>query len=273
MTSTTAPTNVRTASSTAAAPAAPVSFGRLAFLHARYGLLETLRIPIAVIGNTVFPALALLFFVVPQRAVAEDPAAATAATVQLSVFAVMSVCVFSYGAGVAEDRALPFDPFLRTLPAGPWPRMAGRIATGTVMAMLGIVPIVLVATLFTDASITWSHLGGGLVALAAAGIPFLLIGLLIGYSLSAKAAIAVAQLVVFPLAFAGGLFIPPQMFPAWMQDISAVLPSRAARDVVVGAAVEGSVPTDAVVVLAVWAVVLAVAVAWAYRRDEGRRFH
>ena len=38
----------------------------LAMLHAKYNLIETARIPIALIGALVFPALALLFFVVPQ---------------------------------------------------------------------------------------------------------------------------------------------------------------------------------------------------------------
>ena len=28
----------------------------------------------------------------------------------------MSTCLFSFGVGVSEDRAMPFDPFLRTLP-------------------------------------------------------------------------------------------------------------------------------------------------------------
>ena len=45
----------------------------LTLLHAKYGLIETFRVPIAVIGTLVFPALALLFFVVPQRAVADNP--------------------------------------------------------------------------------------------------------------------------------------------------------------------------------------------------------
>ena len=42
-------------------------------MHAKYQFLETVRIPIAVIGNLLFPSLALLFFVVPQRAVARRP--------------------------------------------------------------------------------------------------------------------------------------------------------------------------------------------------------
>ena len=55
------------------------------------------------------------------------PVAAMPGTVKLTVGAVMSACLFTYGIGVAEDRAQPWDPYVRTLPAGPLPRFAGRI--------------------------------------------------------------------------------------------------------------------------------------------------
>jgi len=58
----------------------------LTMVHAKYSLIETVRIPIAVIGTVVFPALALLFFVVPQRAVADNPEFATQAIISMSVF-------------------------------------------------------------------------------------------------------------------------------------------------------------------------------------------
>jgi ABC-2 type transport system permease protein len=246
---------------------------RLSLVHYRYGFLETVRVPLAVLGTMLFPALALLFFVVPQASVAGDPVAAAGATAQLAVFAVMSTSVFTYGVGVAEDRALPFDPYLRTLPSGPWPRMAGRVLNGTTWSLLGLVPPIVVAALLTEASVTWSQFVAGVVLAMVSGVPFLLIGLTIGYSMSSKAAVAVAQVVVFPLAFAGGLFMPPDAFPGWLDTLSTFLPSRAARDLVVSAVTGDALPALALPVLAAWTVLFALLTAYAYRRDEGRRFH
>jgi len=100
----------------------------------------------------LFPCLSLLFFVVPQS-FAKVPAAATTATAQLAVFAVMSVCLFNYGVGVAEDRALPWNSYLRTLPVGPSPRLIGRLLNGLAFIVLSLVPLVLIAWLFTAATL------------------------------------------------------------------------------------------------------------------------
>ncbi|GAA4891263.1 hypothetical protein HNR25_001127 [Streptomonospora salina] len=70
----------------------------------------------------------MLFFVVADGAIAGDPQAATLATAQITVVAVMNACLLNFGVGVAEERARAWDPYLRTLPAGPVPRMADTTA-------------------------------------------------------------------------------------------------------------------------------------------------
>jgi len=248
-------------------------FWALAVVHAKFQFLETVRIPIAVIGNLLFPSLALLFFVIPQRAVADDPAIATAAVAQLGTFAVMSTCLFSFGVGVSEDRAMPFDPFLRTLPAGAGPRLMGRVLNGVLWSYLALVPLVLLGAFLTAATVTPTQALAAIVMVPAVAVPFLLLGLAIGYRLSSKAAIAVVQATLFPLAFAGGLFLPPESFPAWLDAISKLLPSRAARDLAVQAVTGYEAYTGAVVVILAWTAVFAAMAVTAYRRDEGRRFH
>ncbi|MCL3861628.1 ABC transporter permease [Actinotalea sp. K2] len=253
--------------------AGPARLARLTLLHTRYQLLETVRVPIAVIGNLVFPALALAFFVLPQRAVAADPVAATQAVSQLALFAVISTCIFTYGVGVAEDRAQPFDSYVRTLPGGPVPRLGGRLLTGGVFSLVSLLPLVAIGALFTSASISPVRLVAGVVMVLLGALPFLFGGLAIGYALTFKAALPVAQVVLFPMAFLGGLFLPPQMFPGWLDTLSGFVPTRAARDVLVHVTTGSGATVFDVVMLVAWTVVLAALAVTAYRRDEGRRFH
>ena len=131
---------------------------------------------------------------------------------------------------------------------------------------------VLIAWLFTDASLQAGRFALAVLAIAGVALPFLLLGMAIGYSLSAKAALPVVQVLLFPLAFAGGLFLPPQAFPGWLDSISRALPSRAGRDLLVQALTGEAAYAAALPVLAGWAVLFATLAVWAYRRDEGRRF-
>lgn len=251
---------------------ATVSTVRLTLLHTRYAVTETVRIPVAVVGTVVFPALTLLVFIVPQTALAQDPAGATGAVAQLAVFGAMSVALFTHGAGIAEDRALPWDTHLRTLPVGPVPRFVARVLLGAVFALAALVPLVVVALLFTAATTTPGRFLGALGGLLLAGVPLLALGLAIGFTLPAKAALAVAQVLLLPLAFAGGLFLPPSTMPGWLAAVSVLTPTRAGRDLVVGLATGTDVPSSALPVMLAWTVLLGAVAVLAVRRDEGRRF-
>jgi ABC-2 type transport system permease protein len=244
----------------------------LVALHTRYVALETVRVPIAVVGTVMFPVLSFLFFVVPFRAVAGDPVAATGAVSQLALFAVFSVCLFSFGVGVAEDRSTPWEPYVRTLPVGAGPRIVARLLNGVLFALIGLLPLLLAAALLTEATVSPTQALLGAAALAVAGVPLLFLGVAVGYSLPVKAAVPVAQVLLFPLAFGGGLFIPPQGFPGWLDAISRGLPTRAGRDLVIAATTGADLPGTALPVLAVWSLLAGAVAVWAYRRDEGRRF-
>ena len=244
----------------------------LTFVHAKYSLLETARVPIAVISALAFPALSLLFFVVPQRAVAENPLWATQAVISLSVFAVLANSLFSFGLGIAENREKPWDPYLRTLPAPGISRVLGHLFSTGAIAIAAIIPVVVLGALFTAAEASWWRVLLGLVALAASALPFMLIGICIGYSMPAKAAIAVVQVVMFGLAFGGGLFLPPEIFPGWLEAISRFLPSRHAREIVIWAVQGGELETWAWVGWLCWTVVALTAALVLFRRDEGRRY-
>lgn len=244
----------------------------LTWLHLRFQFLETVRIPMAVLGNMLFPALAMFFFVVPQREVADDPTFSTMSVASLGLFAICSASLFTYGLGVAEDRAQPFDPFVRSLPAGPGPRMVARVGNGAIFGLLGLLPLILIGWIFTAATVTWAQLLTGIVITLIVSVPFVLLGMGVGYSLTAKAALPVVQVVLFPLAFAGGLFLPPFLFPDWMQVLSEATPTREGRDLLVQALTGEPAYAGAWPVLIGWMLAFAALAVWAYRRDEGRRF-
>ncbi|KAB1138362.1 ABC transporter permease [Micromonospora sp. DSM 115977] len=243
---------------------------RLALVHARYQLLETVRIPVAVVGSAFFPAVAMLFFVVPFAG--KDPVGATYATAAMVTFSVMSANIFQYGVGVAEDRDQPWNPYTRTLPAGPAPRFAGRVLAGLALTYLSLVPVVAIGAALTEARVSAPAFLLALAIVTVISVPFTLLGLAIGYSMPSKAAIVVAQVVFFPLAFGGGLLSAPDQAPGFVEAVAPFLPTRGAVELMWAAVGDYPVNPLSMVMLGVWVVLLALLAGWAYRRDEGRRF-
>jgi ABC-2 type transport system permease protein len=68
----------------------------------------------------------------------------------------------------------------------------------------------------------WLQLAGVLLV---GTIPFCLMGLTLGLTLSAKSAPATINLIYLPLAFLGGLWLPIQMLPGALQQLAFMLPS------------------------------------------------
>lgn len=244
----------------------------LTFVHAKYTLIETARVPIALIGSLVFPGLALLFFVVPQRVVADNAEYATAAVISLSVFAVMSNALFGFGLNIAQNRESPWDPYLRTLPAPGVSRVLAQVFSTGALGLAAILPVVVLGALFTAADATPLGVVAGLIALALGSLPFMFIGIAIGYAMPMKAAIAVVQIIMFGFAFLGGLFLPPLLFAPWLDAISLFTPSRQARELVIWAVQGGELSPWIIVGLAIWTVSTFVLALVLFRRDEGRRF-
>ena len=243
----------------------------LTLTHARFHLLEAVRIPIALIGSAFFPAASMLFFVVPYAG--DDPVAATYATAAMVTFTVMTTNLFQYGIGVANDREQPWSPYLRSLPSGPLPSFAGRILAGLAMMLVSMVPVLVIATLLTAATVSPGGMLAGLGALILAAVPFTLMGLAIGYALPAKAAIVVAQVLFLPLAFGGGLFTGgPGTEPGFIATVAPFLPTRGAAELMWAATTDFPLSGTSMTALIVWTVALLGVAVWAYRRDEGRRF-
>ncbi|RJL31214.1 ABC transporter permease [Bailinhaonella thermotolerans] len=243
----------------------------LALAHAKYGLLEVLRTPALLAVIPAGPAAGMFFFVVPN--VGGDPAAATAISGSMATFTALITCLVYLGIQISETRNGPWYPYLRTLPAGPAPGFAGLAAVSLVLVvLLAAIPVGLIAALFTPATASPARLLLALGALTLGTVPFALLSLAIAHALPPKAATAVANVVMIPLAFGGGLFHDPRHLPEFIETISPYLPTRSAAELVWSALLGTRPAAVPLISLAAWTLALAAAALWAHRRDETRRF-
>jgi len=240
---------------------------KLVFVHARAMTLELLRYPAFSVPTLAFPALFFLLFVASR-----GDRNATLLLASFAGFAFLAVAFFQFGVGIAAERESPWERFLRTLPARAGVRLAARLLSGTLfgLASAGLVGLTAVAT--TDAHLPAVRWGGLVVALAFGALPFALLGIALGYWVSPRGALPVANILYLVLAFAGGLWTTPARLPSAVASVSPLLPTRQFGDVLWGAA-EGRLwrPRDWLLLL-VWGVAFGLLAVWGYSRDEGRRY-
>ena len=140
------------------------------------------------------------------------------------------------------------------------------------MTAFSLIPVVIIAALFTAATVTAPALLAALGVIAIIAVPFTLMGLGIGYSLPPKAAIVVAQVLFLPLAFGGGLMTAPGSAPGFVETIAPYLPTGGAARLMWAAVGDFPLDLGSATAFAGWTTALGAIAVWAYRRDEGRRF-
>jgi ABC-2 type transport system permease protein len=240
---------------------------RLVRAYARAEVLELLRYPSFSIPTLLFPALLFLFFGVPS-----DEADETILMASYAAFGVLAVALFQFGVGIASERASPWQVYLRTLPVSPRVRFSARLLAAAAFALASAGAVVAVALALTSAGLgagQWVRLA---LALACGTIPFGLLGLAIGYWLTPKGALPVANLLFLGLAFLGGLWTGPDLLPDAVDRFSPFLPTRQWGEIVWRPVIGEPWEWWPWLGLSLYAAVFGALAAWGYRRDEGQNY-
>ena len=239
----------------------------MSLIYAGTALRELTRTPGYWVPTILFPAMLFLFFGNSFK-----PTTAGGANFVLAswaVYAVLGVAFYQFGVGIAQDREAPWDRYLKTLPVSFGPRLVARIATALLFAVL----VALVAIVSLPIGLGLGQIGALLMVLLLGGAVFAIFGIALGYGLSARAAVPVANLVYLPLAFLGGLWVPPPAMPAALEPLSQLTPTRHFAELA-WAAVNpaGDLPYVSVAVLTGYGGLFAGLALWGYRRDASMRY-
>lgn len=229
---------------------------------------ELRRVPAFVIPTIGLPGLFFVLFGVPSAHTTEIANLEMASFV---AFAIIGVTLFQFGVGVAQDRALPWERYVRTLAAPVAVRFAARVLCAFIFGFAAAAIVVVLAIFLTPvhlAPLQWVELA--LYAIIG-GIPFILFGIAIGYWCVPKAAVPIANVFYLLLSFAGGLWIPPQYLPHPAQLLSPYTPTRQFGDLLWGVNF-GASPLHPLLALLIFAAIFAAIASIGYRRDEKQRY-
>lgn len=237
--------------------------------HMRVQFLDLIRWPGYVVPTVVFPAM---FYVLFDLAYARRRTGiADSTALAFMAFAIVGVALYQFGVGIAQERGRPWERYLRTLPVSAIARFAGRIGTATIFGLMTAAVVALVARIFTPLDFTlvqWLRIA---LYCLVGGIPFVMIGITIGYWVSARAAVPIATASNLILGYAGGLWMPPQYLPHFVQTISPYLPTREFVDLLWSVSGGGGA-IRALIGLTIYTIIFGAIAALGYNRDERKRY-
>lgn len=241
---------------------------RLLLAHARSNVVQLARYPTFAIPTILLPTLFFVLFGLPQHS--RVPANVLMAS--FTAFAVLGVTFFQFGVGVAVDREMPWETFLRTLALPTWVRFTARLVAAIVFSFAACALVIAVAAATTPVSLAPAAWLRFVVALVGGSIPLGLLGIALGYWVSPKGALPIANILYLGFAYAGGLWTGPERLPHVVETLGPYVPTRQWGNVVWEAVTATHWQARHWLVLALYTALFGFLAAWGYRRDEGQRF-
>ncbi len=238
--------------------------------YVRYEIVRTLRNRRFFLFSLGFPLVLYFLVAGPNRNEHDLGGTGVSAPlyfmIGLTAFGAMN-SVIAGGARIALDRSVGWTRQLRLTPLSPRSYLVTKILTAYLTALITVVVLAAAGTsMGVHLSATrWAET----IALLLIGLlPFAALGILFGHLLTVDSLGPAVGGTTALLAFLGGVWFPIQS--GFMHVVAQALPSYwlvQASHVASGGHAWGTLGWG---VTAAWAVVLAAAAAWAYRRDTER---
>ena len=190
-------------------------------------------------------------------------------TIQVAAYGGM-MAALSQAFQIVTERSIGWNRQLRITPLSGTGYLVSKVVAALALALFSILLIIVASlVLFHPDLAAGSWVLAGL-AVWCGVIPFALLGIVIGQFAKPEFAQPLFMVVFMGMAILGGLWIPLQIFPAWVADVAKAVPSYWLNRVgQLGALQSGDALTPAIV-LALWTLALAALVVWRYRRDAAR---
>lgn len=189
--------------------------------------------------------------------------------VSMATFGVLG-SVFSTSGRIAAERATGWTRQLRLTALSGTQYVLGKAATGYVIALPAMTLVLVLGAAVRDVRLgagTWLAIA---VSLLLTSLPIAALGVWLGYVVKSDNAQAISGGVYSLLGFAGGLWIPIETFPGWIQGIAEAFPmvwvAKAGRSALAG----DWLGWHGTGVLLAWTVVLVALASRAYGKDAER---
>jgi ABC-2 type transport system permease protein len=238
----------------------------------RADLVAFSRRPETLFFTVFLPVIFLVLFeaIFGGQTVRMDAGPVAQSQLQVPGFMTMGVISASFVAlaiTVVNRRESGVYKRVRGTPAPAWVLIAGQVVTSLVIAVAMVVVMLAIGRLAYDVRVDAGHLPWLLGAVLVGAAAFSCLGMMLAaLTPSSEAAPPLANVVVLPLYFVSGVFVPIDALPHWLGTIASWLPVAPMVKAATWAYVpHGSAPWGQLALLVGWGVVGLAIAAWRFR--------
>ncbi len=250
------------------APSLPRVYGK----EIRYELVKLARNRAFALSTTGFPVIFYLMFAsMNAHSEFHGQLYSRYLLAGYACFGAMGSALFGIGAGLAHERGHGWLELKRASPMPAGAYLLAKLIASMCFAMAITLLLSLLGTMISGHIISLFELGKLLLVVVGGVIPFAGMGLLLGLLMPPNAAPGIINLFYLPMSFCGGLWLPVEMLPTWLQHVSHVLPSYYFSRLALGSL--GYSTTSALLswsVLAAYTVGFLAMCAFVFHRSEAR---
>jgi len=234
----------------------------LLFHQLRYDQKVFWRNPAAVFFTVAFPVILLLIF----ATVFGDQTIDVAGGIEITTYYVPAIITLAVVSATMQTLAMSLviareESRLkrgRGTPMPPWVFIAGRVGNSIVVAALMLALVSVLGKVLYGVPIPWARAPELLVVLVVGAASFCCLGIALTAAIpSQDAAAPIVNVLLLPLYFLSGVFIPDDELPSGVIDFANHFPIRPFFQAFFDAYVPGSGPTlawDHLAVVAIWGV-------------------
>jgi ABC-2 type transport system permease protein len=253
-------------------PRTQPSLTRIYFNEVRFELLKLSRNRSYIFSMFGFPVVFYLLFGVANKAsVFHGHTIARYLLAGYGCFGAMGSSLFGIGVGLAIERGHGWLEMKRASPMPAAAYLLAKLCVSIIFAVGITILLMILGTAMAGVHITTIEALRLLSVIAVGVVPFASLGLVIGLLMPSNAAAGIINLIYLPLSFCGGLWMPIEALPHWLQQIAHGLPSFWFAQLALGSlGYSSSSALLAWALLAFYTVVFLLAAAFIFRRQEAQ---
>jgi len=217
-------------------PIARPSIVRIFLTEVRYEFVRALRTKAYSMSVIGFPLVFYLFFglLMNRNESFHGMSVATNMLAGYAVFGAIGASLFGIGVGLAGDLSAGWLELKRASPMPPLAYLLAKCCTAMGFATIIVTALTIMGVAFGGVHISVSEYIRMVALVVAGSIPFAAMGLLLALVAPFNAAPGIANMIYLPMSFLGGLWMPIEVLPKFLQAFAPVFPTFHLKQLMLG---------------------------------------